>query len=613
MAAKRKSFVARRKYAPPGPTRTVSDRSNSGFNLRIRVIEFADRVGIGQSAAICFALALLTIAVYAQVWRFDSITIDDPQYVFTNPHVQYGLSASSIKWAFEQFYFGNWAPLTWLSYMLEASAFQEWPGGYHITNALFHVANVLLVFHVIRKATGQDLQSALVAGLFAVHPIHAESVAWISERKDVLSIFFGLLCLSAYLSYVRKGGMRWYWLSLLLFIASLMSKQTLVTLPCVMLLLDFWPLCRLSLRVVSEKIPYFMISAVFAAIVFLAQANGTTVRSLDSLPIAVRLATVAVSYASYLQKAIVPWNLGVYYPYVDVSLVQIAASIALVALMTAGAYWARRRYPSYTVGWLWFLGTLIPMIGVVQVGTQQMADRYAYFSFIGLYLALAGFVTSRRVAIAVVGVAAVLGFIQIGYWRDSLTLAGHTLQVTEDNAFMRYTMGDALVAEARVDEALEQYRKPVHLEPWSASAHCKMGEAYLRFSHDSEARQEYCVAVALDDHIAAAHSGLGWIAMQAKRSAEAKREFDRALELDPGDQSNYFNLALLSRMNNDLEGSINYCRQALKINEYMVASHHLIAENLRLLGRKDEADSQLRYALSIAPYDDQAREMLNRK
>ncbi len=613
MAAKRKSFEARRKYAPTGTTRTIAVRSNSDPDLRSRLAQFGERFGISRSTAICLALGFLTVVVYAQVWRFDFVTIDDPNYVVTNPHVQYGLSVSGIKWAFEKFYMANWIPLTWLTYLADASAYQTWAGGYHITNVLFHVANVLLVFHVIRKATGQELQSAFVAGLFAVHPIHAESVAWISERKDVLSIFFGLLCLSAYFSYVRQRQMRWYWLSLVLFVASLMSKPTLVTMPCVMLLLDFWPLRRLSLRVIPEKIPFFLVSAGFAVIAFLAQAQGATVRSLDSLPIGVRLVTVAVSYASYLQKAIVPWNLGVYYPYsMDLGPVRIAASIASVVLLSAVAFWTRRRYPFFTVGWLWFLGTLVPMIGVVQVGSQQMADRYAYFSFIGLYLAVAGFVTSRRVAIAVVGIAAVLGFIQVGYWRDALTLADHTLQVTDDNTFMHYTIGDALVAEGRVDDALEQYRKTVLLEPWSAATHCKLGEAYLRFHHVNQAGQQYLVALALDDNIAAAHAGLGWIAMEGKQPAIAKQEFDRALELDPGDQTNYFNLALLSRMQNDLEGSINYCRGAIKINEYMIAAHHLIAENLRLLGRKDDADAQLRYVLSIAPYDDQAREMLGR-
>jgi protein O-mannosyl-transferase len=241
-----------------------------------------------------------------------------------------------------------------------------------------------------------------------------------------------------------------------------------------------------------------------------------------------------------------------------------------------------------------------------------MADRYAYFSFIGLYLAFAGFVTSRRVAIGVIGIAAVLGYIQVGYWRDTLTLTEHTLQVIDDNAFIHYTIGDGLIAEGRVDDALEEYRKPILFEPWSASAHCKLGEAYLRFNHVDEARHEYQIAAALDDKIAAAHAGLGWIAMQAGQSAAAKREFDRALELDPDDQSNYLNLALLCRRNNDFEGSIKYCRGALKINDCMISAHHLIAENLRLLGRKDEADAQLRLALSVAPYDDQAREMLGR-
>jgi protein O-mannosyl-transferase len=612
MAAKRKSFEARRKYVPPAPTRTVSEQPGSAIDLRTRIAEFGDRVGIGRSTVICFALGLLTVVVYAQVWRFDFITIDDPNYVKLNPHVQYGLSVSGIKWCCEKFYMGNWTPLTFISYMLDGSAYQTWAGGYHITNVLFHVANVLLVFLVIRKATGLELQSALVAGLFAVHPIHAESVAWISERKDVLSIFFGLLCLSAYLNFAREGRMKWYWLSLVAFIASLLSKPTLVTLPCVMLLLDFWPLRRLSWRAVREKVPFFALSAAFAVITFKAQAYGETVRSLESIPISVRLVTIAVAYASYLQKAVVPWNLGVFYPYsMDVSPLQIAASIAVVLLLTAAAFWARRRYPMYTVGWLWFLGTLVPMIGVVQVGSQQMADRYAYFPFIGLYLALAGFVASRRAAIAMVLVAAVVGYIQIGYWRDQLTLADHTLQVTEDNTFMHYTMGDALVEEGRVDEALEQFRKPVLMEPWNASTHCKLGDAYLRFNHTSEAVQQYRVALALDDTIAATHAGLGLIAMQDKHLADAKREFDRALALDPGDQANFYNLALLARMNNDLEGSINYCRGAIKINDYMTAAHRLVAENLRLLGRKDEADAELRYVLSIAPYDDASRQMLS--
>jgi protein O-mannosyl-transferase len=607
MVAKRKSFAARRKSEPDAATDTQS------FDLKTAALNFGERTGISRTTVLGFALGALTLAIYAQVWNFDFITIDDPNYTTINPHVLYGLSLPGIKWAFTKFYMANWMPLTWISFMLDASVYQSWAGGYHITNVILHVANVLLVFHVIRKATGRESMSALVAALFAVHPIHAESVAWISERKDVLSIFFGLLSLSAYLSYVQQKRKWWYWASLALFSTSLLAKQTLVTLPCVLLLLDYWPLGRLSVRTLVEKAPFFVISLVISVVAVLAQANGQTVRSLESVPFALRLATAAIGYASYLQKAIIPWNLGVYYPYSsDVSLWRVAASIAAVALLTAAAVWSRRRSPFFTVGWFWFLGTLVPMIGLVQVGTQQMADRYAYFPFIGLYLALAGFVTSRRAAIAVVGVAAVLGFVQVGYWRDTLTLVEHTLQVTDDNAFMHYTLCDALAAEGRIDEALQEFRKPLLIEPGNASNYCKLGEAFIRFNRLDQARRPYEIAVGLDDGIAAAHSGLGWIHLQNKQIASAKREFERALELDNGDQYNYFNLALVCEQTHDYEGSINYCRQALKVNDYLVAAHHLIADNLQRQGRNDEAIAELRYVLTIAPYDDQAREMLGK-
>ncbi len=607
MAAKRKSFASRRKSGPDATT------GPQAVDLKTAALNFGERTGISRTTVLGFALGALTLAVYAQVWNFDFITIDDPNYTTVNPHVLYGLSLSGIKWAFTKFYMANWMPLTWISFMLDASVYQSWAGGYHITNVILHVANVLLVFHVIREATGRESMSALVAALFAVHPIHAESVAWISERKDVLSIFFGLLSLSAYLSYVRQKRTWWYWGSLALFGTSLLAKQTLVTLPCVLLLLDYWPLGRLSVRTLAEKAPFFAISAVISVVAVLAQANGQAVRSLESVPIALRLATAAIAYASYLQKAIIPWNLGVYYPYsTDVGLLRVAASIAAIVLLTAAAVWSRRRYPFVTVGWFWFLGTLVPMIGLVQVGSQQLADRYAYFPFIGLYLALAGFVTSRRLAMTVVGVAAVLGFLQVGYWRDTLTLAEHTLQVTDDNAFMHYTLGDALAAEGRVDDALQEFRKPMLMEPWNASHYCKLGEAFVRFNRLDQARRPYEIAVGLDDGIAAAHAGLGWLHLQNKQITAAKREFERALELDNGDQSNYFNLALVCEQTHDFAGSINYCRGALKVNDYLVAAHHLIADNLRRQGRTEEANAELRYVLTIAPYDDQAREMLGK-
>jgi protein O-mannosyl-transferase len=614
MAAKQKPTVARQKSRPSRSAPTVSAAAEANHsNLTGVVDRLAARVGITSAALLSLALAVLTIAVYAQVWRFDFITIDDPQYVGTNAHVQYGLSLDGIKLAFSRSYLANWIPLTWISFMLDGSAYGAWPGGYHLTNLLLHTVNVLLLFHVLRKATGQEFSSAFAAALFAIHPIHAESVAWVTERKDVLSIFFGLLSLWAYVAYAQQKRWAAYGLSLALFVCSLMAKQTLVTLPGVLLLLDYWPLRRLSRRVLLEKIPYIAVSTLFCFVVIWAQAEGAAVRSLESAPLAVRFATAAIAYMTYLQKLILPWNLGVYYPYTtEISLVQLAAAITLLALATSAAVAWRQRYPFFTVGWFWYLGTLVPMIGLVQVGLQQMADRYAYFSFIGLYIAIAGFVTSRALAIAFVGVAAVLGFIQVGYWHDTLTLAVRTRQVTNDNAFVHYILADALTADDRASEALDQYRQAVRIEPANGGAHCKLAQALMGAGQADAARSQFEMALALDDKLATAHAGLGWFYAARRETAKAKKEFELAIKADPNDQTNYFNMAMYCRMNKDYEESIKYCEGALRINNNMIDAHHLLADNLRQLGRRDEADARLRYVLSIAPYDTQARELLGK-
>jgi tetratricopeptide (TPR) repeat protein len=571
----------------------------------------AARLGIAQPLFVPLALAALTLVVYVQAWRFEFITIDDPIFVTTNPHVLSGLTLRGLKWAFDRFYFANWIPLTWLSLMLDGTLYEAWAGGYHVTNLILHLANVLLLFHVLRKATGEDFFSAFVAAIFAVHPIHAESVAWISERKGVLSIFFGLLSLSAYINYARQQRVRPFLLSLVFLTCSLMSKQTLVTMPCLLLLLDYWPLRRLSLRTIAEKVPFFAIAAVFCVVAVRAQSNGLTVRSVDAVPLPLRIANGAIAYTSYLQRALVPWNLGVYYPYsTDVSLLKVSVAIALLALLSVAAVAGRRRYPFFVVGWFWFVGTLVPMIGLVQVGTQQMADRYAYFSFIGLYMALAGFITSRRAAIAAVCVFAVLGFVQAGFWHDTLTLARHTARVTDDNAFLRFILGDALMADGRADEAVEQYRQGVRVAPSDPGFHCKLGQALLRFGEVAEARREFQLVLVLDHTVAAAHSGLGWISVAKKDTGAAKREFQRALDADPGDQENYFNLALLYGNAEEFQASIEYCKGALKINDNMLSAHRLLADDLRGLGRWNEAADRLRYILSVDPGDSQSRRKL---
>jgi protein O-mannosyl-transferase len=611
MAARRKSSGAGRKFERVGSPRAPSVAGSEASNFSGLAGRLAARTGITTTGLILLTLAAATLAVYGQVWRFEFITIDDPVYVSTNPHVLSGLTLAGIKWAFNRFYIANWFPLTWLSLMLDGTAYEAWAGGYHLTNLLLHLANVLLVFAVFRKATGRNLLSAFVAALFAVHPIHAESVAWVSERKDVLSVFFGLLALWAYVNYAQKVRISWLFASLACFTLSLMSKQTLVTMPCVLLLLDVWPFSRLSRRAIVEKIPFFAISAVFCVVAVRAQANGLSVRSLVATPLAVRLANAAVAYVSYLQKALVPWNLGVYYPFSsDLSLPLVGFSLALLVALTAVAFTFRRRFPFFAVGWFWFLGTLVPMIGLVQVGTQQMADRYAYFPFLGLYLAVGGFLTSRRAAVALVGVYGVLGFVQTGYWQDTLTLLNHTARVTRDNSFLRLALGDGLLAEGRLDEAMEEYRQAVTLAPADPATHCKWAEALFRFDTPERARREYEIALALDDKSAEAHRGLGLYYLGTKDLAAAKREFQLALAADPGDQENHLNLARVDRTVGDFQASMEHCRGALAINDNLLDAHRLLAEDLESLGRWNEAADRLRLILSIEPRDEDARQKL---
>ncbi len=613
MAAQRKASRAGRKFERAGSTRAPSVADTEGSNQSGLAARLAARTGITASGMLLLTLTVVTLAVYGQVWRFEFITLDDPVYVSTNPHVLSGLTVAGIKWAFNRFYIANWFPLTWLSLMIDGTAYEAWAGGYHLTNLLLHLANVLLVFVVFRKATRQEFLSAFVAALFAVHPVHAESAAWVSERKDVLSVCFGLLTLWAYVSYAQRGRLSSFLLALTFYAMSLMSKQTLVTLPFVMLLLDSWPLKRLNRRAILEKIPFLVLSAVFCVVAVLAQASGLSVRSLEAAPLAIRLANAAIAYVSYLQKAFVPWNLGVYYPFsTDLSLPLVAFSLALLVALTALAFEFRRRYPYFTIGWFWYLGTLVPMIGLVQVGLQQMADRYAYFPFLGLYLALGGFVTSRRAAVAVVGVYGILGFVQTGYWHDTLTLLDHTASVTRDNSFVRLALGDGLLADGRLDEALEQYRTAVTLAPADPGMHCKWAEVLFRYDTPESARREYEIALALDDKTGEAHRGLGLYYLGRKDLAAAKREFQLALAADPGDQENHLNLARLDRTLGDFQGSIDHCRGALAINDNLLEAHHLLAQNLESLGRWDEAADRLRDILSIQPRDDEARQQLER-
>src|SRR5438094_3845627 len=431
---------------------------------------------------ILLGLAVVTFGIYAQVIGHRFITIDDLSYIEENPIVNRGVTLGGLAWAFSTFHQANWHPLTWIAHMIDSQLFGTIAGGHLLVNALIHTANTLLVFWFLLRTTHARWSSALVAALFALHPLHVESVAWAAERKDTLSTFFGLLSLIAYTRYAEAPSIRRYAWTAITLALGLMAKPILVTWPFVMLLLDYWPLRRFDLTsrrevatriwpLVREKIPLFALVAASAVVTTVAQSRGGAVRTFTDAPVALRLSNALVSYAKYVLRAFWPNDLAVFYPFpgTDFPAGQIIGAALLLIGITAFCLFQRKVRPYLIVGWLWFLGTLVPVIGLVQVGGQTMADRYFYIPSIGLFIAivfgLADIAERRRVApwltaaIAnvVVLVLATLTNAQIHRWTDSVTLLEHALAVTPPKAAIEYHLGLALYRSGRLDEAAAHY------------------------------------------------------------------------------------------------------------------------------------------------------------
>ena len=410
-----------------------------------------------QVGVICVALVLLTLVVFWQTLDFSFVDLDDRAFVGSNPYVQQGLNWGSIRWALTSATSGNWQPAVWLSYMLDYQVNGLDPQVFHLTNVALHVANTLLLFGILLSLTGLPWRSAFVAALFAIHPLHVESVAWVAERKDVLSTLFWLLTIWAYVRYVRGQNTARYIVVIAVFALGLMAKPMLVSLPIVLLLMDFWPLRRMAGKVrlrnlIIEKLPMLVLAAFSCGLTMWAQATGGAVQSLNDYPVGVRLANAGVAYVGYLAKMVWPRGLAVFYPHPGNTLPtwQVAGSYALLTALTALALlWARRR-PYLLVGWLWYVISLIPVIGIVQVGAQAMADRYTYVPLIGIFIAVAWLVADlvgapRRVglvaaaartglavvAVSIIAALAVAAHSQVGHWRDTKTLFRHALRVIE--------------------------------------------------------------------------------------------------------------------------------------------------------------------------------------
>jgi tetratricopeptide (TPR) repeat protein len=508
------------------------------------------------SFLICLMLTLVTLAVFYQVHSFNFINIDDPVYVSENPNIQTGFTLKTVEWAFTTGCASFWHPLTWLSYMLDWQFYGPDAGGYHLTNLIFHIANTLVLFLVLRQMTQKLWQSAFVAALFAIHPLHVESVAWIAERKDVLSTFFWLLTMWAYIYYCKRPKMTNYLLVIVSFVLGLMAKPMLVTLPFVFLLLDYWPLERIDrfqqkiiYRLVLEKIPFIILSAVFSVVALLAEKSGGAVPSSSVLPLKYRIFNVFISYVKYIEKLFRPSRLAVFYQHLgqNVSIVYAltSAGLLLAATVLVIRYTKNHRY--LFTGWFWYLGTLVPVIGLVQVGSHAMADRYTYITLTGLFIIIAWGLPDllrkwpyRKTvlwmsSILVLIILTALTYFQTRYWKDSITLYQHALAVTENNYVIHFTITQPLLAQGRIEEAIQHSSEAVRIKPDYVDAINALGASLYRAGKVDEAIS-YCQrALEIDPCLAGAHRNLVVAFMNKGRFADAEIECQKYLRIKPDD------------------------------------------------------------------------------
>jgi protein O-mannosyl-transferase len=611
-----------------------------------------------------FAVAL---ALYAPAVRYDYINCDDPDYITNNPNVLGGLTWEGVKWAFAAPRVGNWIPVSWISHMVDVQVFGKGAGGPHMVNALIHALNGVLVFWLLRVLTGSLWRSAFVAALFALHPLRVESVAWVCERRDVLSAFFGLLCLICYARYARPAGSQaraaggYYGLALVFFLLGLMSKAMVVTLPFLMLLLDYWPLRRLQLDEqgspaalaaalwprVREKLPFFALSAVFSLLTVWGQRVLGAVPALENLPVPVRVENALVSYGRYLAKEVWPANLALQYPYVNrwpISLVLI--SLLLLLGISAWALRVRRKQPFVVVGWWWFAGALLPVIGLIQAGSQSMADRFTYLPSIGLLVPLAWGVpellppgaVARRALGALAGLVLVAcawrSHEQLRCWQNSGTVFRHAIAATKGNWFARGCLGSYLVQQGRTEEAIEQfkaglaisprdggllanlasaladkkqqyaealplYEASVRSEPKRADWRGKYAELLTRMGKTDQAIAQYREMLRLNPSDADTCNKLGIALASQGKLGEAIAQLQKAVELEPGLAYAHCNLGNVLSVQHKYPEAIQEYELALRLDPAYAYAHNNLAGALEVLERLPEAERHYREAARL--------------
>jgi Flp pilus assembly protein TadD len=579
------------------------------------VNETRRKVGYPHPFWICAALTIAVIAVYYPIWTCGFVDWDDSISIYQNQNIQAGITLKTIKWIFYNDYWHMWHPVTWLSHILDWQLFGSNAAGHHLTNLIFHIANTLLLFTVLKRMTNALWQSAFVVALFALHPLHVESVAWVSERKDVLSTFFWLLTMWAYVHYAKekpsaKPGAKYYYclLTVIFFALGLMSKPMLVTLPFVLLLLDYWPLERLNTKraiwqLLIEKIPLFAMALAASIITFIIQEKGGATEAIEGLSLSDRLANASISYVQYIIKMIWPIHLAVFYPHpgrnVSLQYAVISAVFLLSVTILVLRFTKNRRY--LVVGWFWYLGTLVPVIGIIQVGRQAYADRYTYVPYIGLFIMLAWGLPQllakwpqRKIVLglSMVLVLATLGIIahrQTSYWKNNYTLFLHANEVTKNNYLAHNNLGNFYARFGRYTEAIKSYEQAVKIKPDYTLAHNNLGIAYGSLDRLPEAIDAFKQAIKSNPNFAAAYNNLGVAYGGLGRSTEAIDAYSQAIKINPNFAEAYTNLGIVYAKFDRGTEAIDAFKQAIKIKPDYAEAHKNLGYAYLTIGDKNSA------------------------
>lgn len=600
------------RHSPPEITAERNDPATFGWLRRIPL-----------EAMIGLLLVALTAWVYLPVAHCGYLSYDDPDYVTGNRYVQAGLSWEGLRWAFTTFDAANWHPLTWLSLMLDVQLFGLNPAASHWINVALHAANALLLFVLLQRLTGAMWRSAVVAAIFALHPLRVESVAWIAERKDVLSAFFflgSLLAWNGYLRAVRRHAN--FAVALLFFALGLLAKPMVVTLPCVLLLLDVWPYGRwtgtqpfgATLRLIREKTPFFVLSTAACIATYVAQHQAGVVRALTDLSLSARLENAVVSFARYLAKTLAPVDLAVFYPHpIHWPIAAVLLSAATVVCVTGAALAYAKTKPYFLVGWLWFLGMLVPTVGLVQVSEQAMADRYSYLPSIGLLVAAVWLIDAAlrklRVSIGIVTAVAIVAMgacvvgtrLQLRYWSNGETLFRRALEVTTDNFAAHYHLGVALLETGKATEAAAQFEATIRLRPDYANAHSNLGSALLREGRVEEAKAEFRRAFEIDPRHVVARCNLGLTLQQQGQLDEAAREFRAAAALGSKGAMGRYLLGNLALAQGNMTEAAEHFEAAVNAQPDHAEAHNNLGAALLRLGRAKEALRHFARALELQP------------